>query len=119
MKTTDRWDLLQTLFAAAVQLPPGERASYLLAACHGDPALQREVEELLAADRAAGGEEFIAGSIQQEARALGVAGEPSRTGDRVGPWRLLSEIGHGGMGTVFLAKNGRVIGTPCQCYWVR
>ena len=104
MTPSDRWTLIQSLFEQAVTLPAAAREGWLLKACPDDPGLQREVEEL-AADGAAGGAEFIAGSIQEEAQALGVAGETSRTGDRVGPWRLVSEIGHGGMGTVYLAER--------------
>jgi hypothetical protein len=56
--TEARWQRVKRLFHAALQTPPDERAAYLQQACDGDPALQQEIERLLAHDRMAG--DFLA-----------------------------------------------------------
>jgi tetratricopeptide (TPR) repeat protein len=95
----DRWKQAENLFLEAVDLPPEERVRYLEQACAADSQLYEEVESLLAADARNGAD--IAAAIQCEAQAFfRTPGEP---GTRIGAYRILSEIGRGGMGTVFLA----------------
>jgi tetratricopeptide (TPR) repeat protein len=95
----DRWKQAENLFLAAVDLPPEEQARYLAEACAADTQLYEEVESLLAADARNG--EDIAAAIQGEAHAFfSPQGQP---GMRIGAYRILSEIGRGGMGTVYLA----------------
>ncbi len=105
LNAADRWGRIQSLFERAVSLPGDERAAWLLEACPDDPGIRREVAELVAADEAAGGAEFISAPIAEAVRSLTQADEASRVGERVGPYRLVSEIGHGGMGTVYLAER--------------
>ncbi|MCB1183587.1 serine/threonine protein kinase [bacterium] len=99
----------EDVFDHAVDLPASARAAYLDAACAGDDALRAEVEALLAADnRAADG--FLAGEadLGDLAAALAArAGPAPAAGDQVGAWRLLRELGAGGMGTVHLAERTR------------
>jgi non-specific serine/threonine protein kinase/serine/threonine-protein kinase len=97
----DRWQRLNELFHAAVAVDPAQRASFVEQACAGDAALRAELEALLRADASA--DHFLeADAIRQ--LPLDEPGA-SVTGRPFGPYRVLNEIGRGGMGAVFLAER--------------
>ena len=95
----DRWKQAEDLFLQAVDLPPAERARFLDSACATDHALRDEVASLIEADARNG--EAITAAIEGEAQALFTP--QVAAGTRIGAYRVISEIGRGGMGTVFLA----------------
>src|SRR3954471_24668686 len=104
----ERWQQLDQLFHSAVQHEPGERAVFLDKACAGDESLRKQVEALLAAHQEAGS--FIESpAIEVEARR--VAADQGNTdvgmanGETVSHYRIISPIGVGGMGQVFLAHD--------------
>jgi eukaryotic-like serine/threonine-protein kinase len=99
------WDQAQSLFFAAADLPPSERAIFLDDACVDDAELRAEVESLIAADH--GSAEVIAGAVGSEAARVldSQRGVLQSDHDRLGPWRILRQIGRGGMGAVFLATR--------------
>ncbi len=90
--TPERWRHVQRVFHESLERPRAERAGFLSAAAAGDAELEAEVVSLLAsADTDEAFLETPAGPPEEPARA------------RIGPYDVLREIGHGGMGTVYLA----------------
>jgi hypothetical protein len=93
------------LFLQALELgSPAERQQYLDDACASDPALRAEVEALLQASARAGS--FL--ESPATAPPLGATVDaPIREapGTVIGAYKLLQEIGEGGMGTVFMAEQ--------------
>src|SRR5215471_6333532 len=95
------WDRVQQLFLAAADLPPGEQRRLLDESCNGDAVLRGEVESLLAADGRNG--ESISQAVGSEAALLLQADSQPLTGARLGAYRVVRELGRGGMGAVYLA----------------
>lgn len=93
------WNRLEELFAAAVELPPDRQRAFVVEETGSDAGLRDELLRLLEHDRGAGTR--IAQAIDEVAKTA--AGPTEWIGSRVGPYRIVREIGRGGMGIVFLA----------------
>jgi serine/threonine protein kinase/WD40 repeat protein len=93
----------RSVFLAALEIgEPAARAAYLDQACHCDPALRRGVEELLAAHGRSGS--FMGRPAAGEATA-DYQPIAERPGTVLGPYKLMEQIGEGGMGLVFVAEQ--------------
>jgi tetratricopeptide (TPR) repeat protein/tRNA A-37 threonylcarbamoyl transferase component Bud32 len=101
--SVDRWQALDNLFHEAIGRPPAERDAFLTDACRDDEMLRQDVERLLRAHDAAGG--FLGVAAADRAIDALTAPEASVVGALVGPYRIVREIGRGGMGAVYLAER--------------
>ena len=115
----ERWQEIEEVFQAAVEMPPPERAPYLDDRCGNDPELRNEVMKLLASDDSAA--DFIEVPIWTDSRFLNTSAKKEisnsldqqfNNGDRdnflgkqIGVYKLTKEIGRGGMGAVYLAER--------------
>src|SRR3954447_16756275 len=98
----------ESLFAAALALEsPEERANYLDQACGPDHQLRAQVEELLAAYPKV--ERFLESPAREPVATVDESARSARPGTVIGPYKLLQQIGEGGMGTVFLAEQTRPV----------
>ncbi len=101
----------ETIFEAAIQKSnPAERAAYLEGACGGDLELRRRVEALMRSHQQSGGHldssAHDAGSITADIDApLDHPPIAEGPGARIGPYKLLQQIGEGGMGVVYMAEQ--------------
>ena len=101
-----RWRQVGEVFDRVADAPPERRESLLDELCGADAALRAEVGALLRADAAAAGfDDGIDSARGAAARAWHDEAESETAGRRVGPWRVVREIGRGGMGVVLLAER--------------
>ena len=87
---------VEEIFRAAAALPAADRAAYLEAACQGQPAVRARLERMLALGGIAallqhGGDETVPLEIEAELARL----KPEEAGERIGPYKLLEQIGEG------------------------
>src|SRR5688500_9146617 len=94
--TPERWQQVDELFQAAIELDPAERTPFLDTSCAGDEELRHEVESLITSDEQ--GLSFIDAPAFQVAAGLLVSTEPElRAGQRIGPYKVVALLGSGGM----------------------
>ncbi|MDQ3627077.1 MAG: serine/threonine-protein kinase [Verrucomicrobiota bacterium] len=100
---SERWERVAELFDAAVTLAKPERTKFLEQECADDPELRAEIESLLAADEE--DSEFMEDSPLEVPRELFAEMTTELSGEKFGAYRIIREIGRGGLGTVYLGQR--------------
>jgi eukaryotic-like serine/threonine-protein kinase len=100
--TPERFQRIEAIFDLVADVDPAEQPARLREACNGDATLVTEVERLLRHDRSDG--RRVAEAIEAVS-AVPPAEEPRFDGRRLGPYRVIRELGRGGMGVVFEAAR--------------
>ena len=102
--TPERWKKVEAILEQALELPTAERATFLGKNCNRDDELRGEVESLLESHASAGsfidepGFLFSEDELKDDVAAVA----PGRL---IGAYRVIREIGRGGMGAVYLAER--------------
>jgi serine/threonine protein kinase len=106
--TRDQWHAAKAIVGDALDVPEHERAALVTARCAGDPALHAEVEALLASAVTAVDlfeAPLLTGTALQAVLTEAEGDASAFVGRRVGAYRIVSEIGRGGMGAAFLGER--------------
>jgi len=101
---SERWRRVEALYHLALERPPNQRAAFLDSECGADEVLRREVESLLGYTAEA--EDFMEAPAVQE-----TMDSETLAGRDLGSYKVLSLLGMGGMGKVYLAKDTRLART--------
>jgi serine/threonine-protein kinase len=101
----DRLRRVVELFQSAIEQPPEERTAFLEKNCPEDTGLRRDVAAMLSGQEAAASwfDRLESGLQASGPAEIDLVFLPPNS--RVGAWRVLREIGRGGMGTVYLAER--------------
>src|SRR5690242_4250549 len=105
--TPERWQQVEEIFQAALDLSPGERTRYVSEVCAHDTELKRDVEVLLTQYDSAGEllDNPVYGNTELSALESFVEDKDPMIGRRLGSYRIEREIGRGGMGAVYEASR--------------
>jgi eukaryotic-like serine/threonine-protein kinase len=95
----EQWQVLSPYLDRALELADDERSAWLAALRSENPAVAAQLEMLLDEHRTLNEEGFLEGKTPQLPRGQGLAGQV------LGVYTLISQLGHGGMGTVWLAER--------------
>jgi len=101
------WEKLNRIFAGALQLSATQQGYYFADACGGDKNLLREAEAILNASNRAAKEDFLeADAFAAGAKILAIGSVDDVTvGKTIGNYKVIKEIGRGGMGAIYLAER--------------
>jgi tetratricopeptide (TPR) repeat protein len=98
--TASRWRLIEEIFLVAAEKKREDRSRYIDDVCAGNEELKREVESLLAHENT--GAPALKSAVRDADHKLTLPRD-KYVGSRIGPYRIVRQLGHGGMALVYLA----------------
>jgi len=112
MITHDRWQRIKEIFQAAQEKTAAERTDFLDRICGDDTSIREEVEALLTADASNDSDHFLDTPAFELGAEL-IAGDTNETiefasGQKIGRYTILSPLGEGGMGQIYLAQDDQL-----------
>ena len=105
----DNWYQVKEIFAGALRQEAADRSIFIEDQCSGDMGLRAEVESLLSSYE--NSEEFLESpAVEEVAEALVSDHQRLKDGDFFKHYRIIKQIGVGGMGEVYLASDSKRAG---------
>jgi eukaryotic-like serine/threonine-protein kinase len=105
--TPERWQKVKEIFQAALERAPEQRSAFLSIACGKDEALRHEVESLLTSHEKDGS--FIDSPAYEGAAEMLTSQKEFAPGQRIAHYEIVSTLGKGGMGEVYLAQDTKLM----------
>ena len=107
IKPSERWQEVKEILYPALEMEAAERASFLEQKCGDDAELRREIESLLAAHNNAA-ERFESPAVEWMAEVVSDERPEGMVGRSLGHYEIIGKLGAGGMGEVYLARDGHL-----------
>lgn len=102
--TAEHWRQIEEIFDLALEVPAEQRSAWLDKNCP-NPAIRKEVDDLISANETTGAMQASLKSALTDLAKSVQARDQLRPGGRLGPYELLDEVGRGGMGIVLRARR--------------